>query len=88
MPTPNDKSHSDNFMRSFSFNQLVYVPQLFYKTNEDGLQFLAVKVVDDILLAAPGDLLRSFVKEMSKEYKHGTIVFGPGTLNFYGLTII
>ncbi len=44
--------------------------------------------MDDILLAAPAEHLRSFVKEMSKEYKLGIIVFGPCTLNFYGLTII
>ncbi len=82
------QEHSNNFLKSFGFNQLVYVPQPFYKTDEDGQKFVAGKVVDDILLAAPAEHLRSFVKEISKEYKLGTIVFGPGTLNCYGLTII
>ncbi len=45
-------------------------------------------MVDDILLAAPIQMLRSFVAEMKKKYTLGTIVFGPGTFNFYGLTII
>ncbi len=81
------QDHSDNFLRRIKFEQLVYAPQLFYMKKNSSLQILAVKIVDDILFAGPQPLLRSLIDNMMNTYELGTIVYGPGTFNFYCLSI-
>lgn len=82
------QQHSDDFLRSIGFEQLVYVPQLFFKRVDGELSLLAVKVVDDILLAGRKNMLNEFVDKISTKYQIGTIVFGPGSFSFFGLTIL
>ncbi|PXF39635.1 hypothetical protein BWQ96_10233 [Gracilariopsis chorda] len=53
-----------------------------------GLDILAVKVVDDILFAATRNRLSTVIERIQGEYKLGTIVFGPGFIQFYGLEIL
>ena len=77
----------DNFLSGVGFNQLVYVPQLFFKKKGDDISVIAVKIVDDILFACPLDLLKSVVNKISSKYKLGTIVYGPGNFRYNGLTI-
>jgi len=70
------------------FKQLVYIPQLFYmKDSKNELKVLAVKVVDDVLLAAQETDLRNVVEKIRSMYEIGTIVYGPGTFWFNGLSI-
>lgn len=80
--------HSDDFLRSLGFLQLVHVPQLFYMRRCEKRCLLAVKVVDDFLLAGEDVCTREVVKQVSKKYNVGTIVFGLGTFSFFGLNIL
>lgn len=67
---------------------MVYVPQFFYKLDESGrLETLAVKVVDDLLLAGSSNALQSTADMMSARYRVGTIVFSPGSFLFSGRRI-
>ncbi len=63
----NGRSTVTAFWEVLGFIQLIFVPQLFYISSANGLKILAVKVADDILLAAPIQMLRSFVVEMKKK---------------------
>ncbi len=83
----NWQEHSDNFLRCIKFEQLLYVPQIFYMKKNSSLQIMAVKIVGDISFAGPQPLLRSLIDNMKNTYELGTIVYGPGTFNFCGLSI-
>ena len=43
------QAHSDTCLTQLGFQQLKYVPQLFFVRDESDLRALAVKIVDDIL---------------------------------------
>lgn len=78
----------DGSLLSLGFHQLIYVPQLFYKKDENGnLEVLGVKIVDDVLFAAVPDVLRRVVGDVSSRYKVGTIVCSRGTFLFNGLSV-
>eukprot|EP00178_Gracilaria_changii_P027963 TRINITY_DN936_c0_g2_i2.p1 TRINITY_DN936_c0_g2~~TRINITY_DN936_c0_g2_i2.p1 ORF type:complete len:399 (+),score=36.11 TRINITY_DN936_c0_g2_i2:473-1669(+) len=78
---------SDSLLRSLGFLQLVWVPQLFYRLQGGALTCLAVKVVDDVLFAAPRHTIEQIVCSIQKDFQLGTIVFASGTFQFYGLTV-
>ncbi|PXF49341.1 hypothetical protein BWQ96_00915 [Gracilariopsis chorda] len=78
---------SENLLRSLGFLQLVWVPQLFHRLQEDGLTCVAVKIVDDVLFAAPRHVIEHIISWIQQDFQLGTIVFAPGTFQFYGLTV-
>lgn len=78
----------DGSLQYFGCCQLVYVAQLFYKLDECGRsEILAVKVVDDLLLARSTNTLQSTTDMVSARYKVGIIVFSVGLFLFNGLRI-
>jgi len=78
----------DGSLKILGFHQLIYVPQLFYKRDSSGLlSVIAVKVVDDVLLAGNNQVIRKVVEEIQKRYTIGTIVYSPGSFLFNGLSI-
>lgn len=82
------QANIDGSFMDIGFKQLVYIPQLFYmKDKNDELRVLAVKVVDDVLLAAEEKDLRNVLDKISSMYQVGTIVYGPGTFWFNGLSV-
>lgn len=82
------QEHSDHLLHELGFKQLVYVPQLFYFQDGSGnLSAVAVKIVDDVLMTGPKHVLESVIAKIKSSYKLGTVVFGPGTLLFFGLQI-
>jgi len=81
------QKQSDDVLRSFGFNQLVYVPQVFFAEDANNLTMLAVKVVDDILFAGIQSKVRNVIHEIKGSYSLGTVVYGPGTFLFFGLNI-
>ena len=81
------QDHIDNFLFGLGLSQLVYVPQLFYKIENDILSIAAVKVVDDILLCGERRYVQDIIDLISNSYELGTILFGPGTIIFFGMTI-
>lgn len=78
---------SDDVLRGFGFSQLVYVPQLFYKKLDGKVVVIAVKVVDDILFAGERKNLTTIIEKIRHNHKLGTIVYGPGRVQFYGLAL-
>ncbi|PXF41606.1 hypothetical protein BWQ96_08672 [Gracilariopsis chorda] len=78
---------SDNLLRSLGFLQLVWVPQLFYRLQEEALTCVTVKVVEDVLFAAPRHVVEDIISLIQQDFQLGTIVFAPGTFQFYGLTV-
>eukprot|EP00178_Gracilaria_changii_P001336 TRINITY_DN1187_c0_g1_i1.p1 TRINITY_DN1187_c0_g1~~TRINITY_DN1187_c0_g1_i1.p1 ORF type:complete len:639 (-),score=88.06 TRINITY_DN1187_c0_g1_i1:5196-7112(-) len=78
---------SDSLLRTLGFSQLVWVPQVFYKVMEGSLCVLAVKVVDDVLFAGSRAHLETVIAGIQDKYTLGTIVYAPGTFQFYGLTV-
>ena len=78
---------SDDVLRASGFKQLVYVPQLFYKEGDGKTVIVAVKVVDDILFAGEKERITEVIENIKKQYKLGTIVYGPGKIQLYGLMI-
>jgi len=81
------QEHSDEFLRSIGFLQLVYVPQLFYIKRGNDLQVAAVKIVDDILFTGSEEHVRSIIDHIRSKYQLGIVLYGPGTFLFFGLTI-
>eukprot|EP00171_Calliarthron_tuberculosum_P001315 IDg1315t1 len=78
---------SDELLRSIGYKQLVYVPQVFYIYESNELKAAAVKVVDDVLFAGPKPLIQNSISKIQSQYELGTVLYGPGTFLFYGLTI-
>lgn len=75
-------------LSSLGFTQLVYVPQLFYKCDSSGLTILAaVKIVDDVLIAGNKNDIADVITKVQRQYKLGTIIYGPGCFLYYGLQI-
>ena len=81
------QDHSDSFLRELGFAQFIYVPQLLFKKFNNQLDSLAVKVVEGILVSSVKTILDDFVAKVSTKYKVGTIVRGPETFSFFGLSI-
>lgn len=82
------QEHSDILFNNIGLKQLVYVPQLFYKSSASGmLQLAAVKIVDDVLFAGDIDVIRDAIAQIKKQYELGTVVYGPGSFYFFGLMI-
>jgi len=82
------QEHIDSFLLQIGFIHVIYIPQLFYMTDENGdLKTLAVKVVDDILFVGPSVTIQHVVDEIKRKYDLGTVVYGPGTFLFSGLTV-
>ncbi|CAN8065041.1 unnamed protein product [Agarophyton chilense] len=76
------------FLQTGEAKRDVYVvPQLFYIRAKDALQAIAVKLVDDIPFSGTMTALNTLLKEVGNTYKLGTIVYGPGTFTFFGLSI-
>jgi len=82
------QEHSDHFLSSIGYKQLSYIPQLFYITESSKLVSAAVKVVDDVLMAGNLDRLKQIVEKVKCSYELGTVVYGPGVFQFFGLTVI
>jgi len=51
------------------------------------LQVAAVKIVDDILFTGSEEHVRSIIDHIRSKYQLGTVLYGPGTFLFFGLTI-
>lgn len=82
------QEHSDYLLKSLGLQQLTYVRQLFYKFDSTGVvQLVAVKIVDDVLLAGPKELLKDLINKIQKKYELGTVVYGPGSFLFFGLQV-
>ena len=82
------QAYIDSFLTSSGFNQLIYVPQLFYiKDSSGSLVTLAVKIVDAILFAGTKKDVSEVIHKIENNYKLGAVVYGPGTFLFYGLQI-
>lgn len=64
------------------------MPQVFYLESEGNLILVAVKVVDDVLLAGSIPIVRNMVDDIKKVYELGTIVYGPSAFLFFGLHIV
>jgi len=77
----------DGSFLEMGFKQLVYIPQLFYKKENSILKALAVKIVDDVLIASTEAHLTVVVKQICSKYNVGTIVYGPGSFLFNGLNV-
>ena len=82
------QEHSDQFLHSIGFKQVSYIPQLFYIREGSDLISVAVKVVDDILFAGELWHLKKIVATVQSTYDLGTVVYGPGTFQFFGLIVI
>jgi len=79
----------DGFFLSIGFTQSIFVPQLFFKKDNNGekLEILAVKIVDDVLFGGETNVVEPIIDAVKHRYTLGTIVFGPGTFLFNGLQI-
>eukprot|EP00737_Agarophyton_chilense_P003040 gb/GEZJ01003522.1/.p1 GENE.gb/GEZJ01003522.1/~~gb/GEZJ01003522.1/.p1 ORF type:complete len:354 (-),score=32.73 gb/GEZJ01003522.1/:1281-2342(-) len=78
---------SDNLLHSIGFKQLVWVPQLFYRNIDGKLTCVAINIVDDVLFSAPRSDIEDVIRQIQRNCQLGTIVFGPGTFQFCGLTV-
>ena len=82
------QEHSDQFLHSIGFKQISYILQLFYIREDSDLVSVAVKVVDDILFSGELRHLKMIVATVQSTYELGTVVYGPGTFQFFGLIVI
>lgn len=78
---------SDTFFIQLGFTQVPHVPQLFIKQNNGKLEMVAIKIVDHVLIAGRLINLKETVKKIGNFYELGTITYGPGSFQFYGLRI-
>lgn len=84
------QDHSDSFFYEIGFQQLPYIPHLFYMSNicSGPVFVLATKVVDDILIAGDMSHVKAIVEKIDARFKLGTVVYGPGRFIYFGLTIV
>lgn len=78
---------SDNLFFDIGFLQCTHIPQLFYISEADQLNVLAVKIVDDMLLAGSIDSIKSVIAKVQARYELGTITIGPDSFIFNGLRV-
>ena len=64
------------------------MPQLFYASKDMEIDIVAVKIVDDVFITGKRSRVESFISSIKRQYKLGTIVFGPGSFLFNGLQIV
>lgn len=83
----NDKwqEHSDGFLQHIGFQQLLYVPHLFYMKRDGELIALAVKIFDDVLLAGQTNLVEKTVASIESQYELRTDVRSALQFLFFGL---
>lgn len=88
----------DGLMVDIGWASLLYISQHFYRLRENKLVLLVAKIVDDSLITGEAhvmsslitgeaSIVSSFVKTFDKKFKPGTVVSGPGVLDFYGVVI-
>lgn len=62
--------------------------QQFYKCDSSALlTIVAVKIYDDVRFAGPKCVLQDSIAKIEKQYKLGTVVYGPRSFLYYGLQI-
>ena len=80
------QEHCDYLFSSLGLLQSRYVPQLFFSKGK-GLEILAVKIVDDVLITGSRINIENFIAQVQSKYELGTVVYGPGQFLFFGLQL-
>lgn len=79
---------SDQALHDIGFCAITVLPQLFYLSALDGAITAALaKVVDDFLLCGEPAVVDDVIDNISKSFKLGTILHGPGVLRYFGLNV-
>lgn len=81
------QEHADSSLLDLGLTQLKYVPQVFFQLEKSTLNMIAVKVVDDVLFAGQREYVDSIVNKIKRSYELGTVVHGPGSFMFFGLSL-
>ena len=64
-----------------------FLPQLLYAVKESDLEIVAIKIFDYILITGKRSRIQNLISSIKLRYKHGTVVFGPGSFLFYRFQI-
>ena len=78
---------SDDVIRSIGLTQCIYIPQLFYKHRKKRLVLVVAKVVDELMIKGEKDEDDIFQRHFGEKFQLGHSATGPGTLQFFGLTV-
>lgn len=76
---------SDILFIEIGFDQLTFVPKIFFIQKSGKLTGIAVKIVDDVQFSGNSDLILSTIKLFESKFKLGTVVYGPGSFLFYSM---
>ncbi len=82
------QEHCDHLFTSLGLTQPRFVPQLFFLMPNRTLGLIAVRIVDDVLIASEKPTAQKFISKVESMYKLGTIVYGPTNFLFFGLQVI
>lgn len=80
-------TQSDHLLLSLGLSRVPVIAQLFFKKKNGELCALVAKIVDDVLLAGPNEIVDGHIRSFNDKFKLGTIMHGPGKLQFFGLNI-
>lgn len=80
---------SDSALVSFGLVESACVPQLFMQVNDNNnLQMVLIKIVDDILTCGSDNAIRSFIHSFGSSFNIHGVSNGPGRLRIFGLNIL
>ena len=82
------QENRDHLSSSLGLTQSRFIPQLFYRKVNGNLQLIAVRIVDDVLLAGENSTAQVLINSMKERYRLGRVFNGPGAFLFFGLHII
>lgn len=75
---------SDEAMFSLGLIQLKYIPQLFFRFDNDGdIQIILTKIVDYIIITGEEVVKSTFIEDFTKLYEQGKVVNGSGKMRFF-----
>ena len=71
------EEHFDHLLASIRFIPSRLVPQMFFLMKSESLEFVALRIVDDVLIASQKHTSENFISNVEIKYKLGTILYGP-----------
>lgn len=80
---------SDEALFKLGLIQSKYIPQLFFKFNNNGeIQMLLAKIVDDIIVAGKDEVTSKLIEDFNSIFELGSVVNGPGEMRFFGTNLV
>lgn len=81
------QSQADELIMALGLCHMPLIPQLFYLLKNGVIVLVVIKIVDDLLMTGEDASVNDFIERFNKKFELGTVVRGPGSFKFYGISM-